>query len=118
MDDERLIANAQLRIKGQTRQRHPPDAKPAIVLRHSRPSTPALAELDGQPHDRRQLASHPDEASGSALDETRHIGRSPSDKTTVSLADENAVVSDQRAERAHGARARHKGERQRAFAGT
>jgi hypothetical protein len=117
IDSERLIANAQAGIKRQARERDLANDKSAVIIRHSRPSLPAFAKFDSQPHNCRRLVSDSDQTRRSPLDDARHVGRSPSDKATVSLVHKNPVVPDQCAKGARRPRARHKRQRQRAFAG-
>jgi hypothetical protein len=111
IDSERLIANAQAGIKRQTRECDLANDKAVVIVGHSGPSSPTLAEFDGQPHDRRRLVSDCDQARSSTLDDASHIGSSPSEETAVRLADKNTVVPDQCAKRALGSRMRHNRQR-------
>jgi hypothetical protein len=108
IDSEHLIANAQVGIKRQTGEGDLANDKTVVIVGHSRPSPPALAEFDGQPYDSRRFVSDGDQTGRSALDDARHIGRSPSDKATVSLAHKNPVVPDQCTKGTCRARVRHK----------
>ena len=45
-DRKRLIASAQAGIKRQTGQPDPADDHAVVIIRHSRPLTPALAEFN------------------------------------------------------------------------